>query len=105
MSRYMSPKLNGHAVIYKGRRFWIFDISEFHPFFGHEAHCDVIVFDKLHNCPIGFCDRNLNCNVSLGTIQESFPVYGSSPEQLIVEVKKALKAFDYYLRSPRARTR
>lgn len=105
MSWYTSPKLDGHTVIYKGRRFWVFEISGLHPFFGHEAHCDVIVYDKLHNCPIGFCDKNLNGYVSLGNLQGSYPIYGSNPEQLIVEVRKALKTFDYELRSPYARTR
>ena len=43
---YIYPDLNGHKVLYKGKRFWIFEISKEFPFRGYEEFCDVIVYDK-----------------------------------------------------------
>ena len=45
-SSYIFPELNGHKVLYKGKRFWVFEISSKFPFDGHEEYFDVIVYDK-----------------------------------------------------------
>jgi hypothetical protein len=47
-SIYIYPELNGHKVLYRGKRFWVFEINSEFPFEGHESYCDVIVFDKGH---------------------------------------------------------
>jgi len=46
-SNYIYPELNSHKVLYKGKRFWVFEISSKFPFEGHEEYCDVIVYDKV----------------------------------------------------------
>ena len=43
---YNPPKLDGHKIIYKGKRFWIFEISKRYPFYGLEISFDVLIFDK-----------------------------------------------------------
>jgi hypothetical protein len=37
MPRYTPPELEGHKVAYRGRRFWIIEVDEQHPFDWVEA--------------------------------------------------------------------
>ena len=73
-----------------------FEVDAIHPFGGHEAHAEVLVFDKLYGDVVAFCDANLNCRVSVGSLQDSLPVYGMNPRDLVREVKKALKEIELY---------
>lgn len=48
VSRYTPPKLNGHNVAFKGKRWWIIEVDDDHPFEGHPFDGEMfIVFDKL----------------------------------------------------------
>jgi hypothetical protein len=47
--RYTEPKLKNHKILYKGKRYWVFEIDKEHPFENMEDVCSIIVYDK-------FCD-------------------------------------------------
>lgn len=92
------PKLNGHRTLFKGKRFYVFEVSTECPFEGYEAEADVVVFDKLYGDVVATCDRNLNCDVTVGFGPMSVPVYGANPKRLVLEVKKALKTLEQLMR-------
>jgi hypothetical protein len=53
LNQYTLPKLEGHNVLYKGKRFWIFEISLIFPFGGYENNREqVIVYDKVYGAPV-----------------------------------------------------
>jgi hypothetical protein len=89
----MMPKLSGHSVLHKDRRFVVFRVSSEHPFEGYEADCSVLVFDRRYDSVVGFVDDSFigYCNPS--TFQESMPVSGSNAAQLVQSVRNGLKAF------------
>lgn len=45
---YTRPKLNGHPILYKGRRFWAFEVSDQFPYNREEEFSDVVVYDCLN---------------------------------------------------------
>lgn len=59
-SKYIYPDLNGHNVLYKGKRFWVFEISSEFPFEGYETSCQVIVYDKEYGCEIAGAEKSTN---------------------------------------------
>jgi hypothetical protein len=44
------PVLNGHKTLYKGRRYWVFEINNETPFQNYEGVCQFLVFDKAVGC-------------------------------------------------------
>lgn len=46
-AKYTRPILSGHKVLYKGLRFWIFEISKDFPFNGIEEYANLVVYDCL----------------------------------------------------------
>ena len=47
--KYTQPKLNGNNVIYKGKRYWIFESNE-NDFQGfNKSDCELIFYDKLYD--------------------------------------------------------
>ena len=44
--RYTEPKLKNHKILYKGKRYWVFEIDKEHPFENMEDVCSIIVYDK-----------------------------------------------------------
>ena len=47
--KYTPPSLNGNKVIYKGKRYWIFETNE-NDFGGFDnSYCDLIFYDKLYD--------------------------------------------------------
>lgn len=56
-SAYTPPKLNGQNVLYKGRRYWVFEINKDHPYDTYEDCCDTIVYDKFFGTEAAFAIR------------------------------------------------
>ena len=83
-SDYIYPDLKGHKVIYKGKRFWIFEISKEFPFQGYEEFCDVIVYDKKDGAEMAGAKKTSTGFIgSLIGPRESIEVSGSSPIELL----------------------
>lgn len=50
---YTYPKLSRNKVVYKGKRYWIFETIEKPNFMGFDkSFCDLLMFDKLEDCVI-----------------------------------------------------
>jgi len=94
-SKYIYPDLNGHKVLYKGKRFWVFEISSEFPFKGMEEFCQVIVYDKGYGCEVAGAEKTANgyCGSLIGP-QDSVEVSGCSPEELVDSVIHASRYYE-----------
>ncbi len=70
---YTKPELNGHQVLYAGRRYYVFEVSNNYPYEDCETHCDLVIFDKsdeLCNGVVAWCkkmpDGGFECETPLG---------------------------------------
>lgn len=93
--KYTPPTLSGHTVLYKSRRYWIFEIDKDHPYESFEEHYEVIVYDKLECLPAAFCHKDLTGDLNLGTFQDNMTVAGSDYRSLITDIQKKLKLFKH----------
>ena len=94
-SKYIYPDLNGHKILYKGKRFWVFEISSEFPFKGMEEFCQIIVYDKEYGCEIAGADNSTNgYSGSLIGPQESVGVSGNSPTELLESVINAFRNYE-----------
>ncbi len=103
MSKYTPPKLDGHKVLYKGKRYWIYEIDEEHPCTEHpyetfERYYEVVVYDKLEALPVAFCHRDLTGDLNLGTFQSNLTVSGTDYRSLISNIEAAIRYFDRLMR-------
>lgn len=95
MSKYIPPKLQGHKVIYKGRRFWIFEVSEEHGFEDCEEFCTLVIYDKFIEAPVGFGDKEtLVCKIPVGPYEVD--ARGSSPRELARQAAATLLSNEKY---------
>jgi hypothetical protein len=88
---YFQPPLSGHRCLYRGKRFYVFAVDALHPYLGHEALADVLVYDKRVGAVVAFCDANLNGYVAAAACPNEVPIYGANPKALVREVQTALK--------------
>lgn len=51
-TNYSKPELDGHKVLYKGRRYWVFEVSADHPFEGEEEYYDLVFWDGFYGAVI-----------------------------------------------------
>lgn len=94
-SKYIYPDLNGHKVLYKGKRFWVFEISLEFPFNGMEEFCQIIVYDKEYGCEIAGVKNSTNgYHGSLIGPQDSVEVSGGSPVELVDSVIRASRNYE-----------
>jgi len=94
-SNYTYPDLNGHKILYKGKRFWVFEISPEFPFEGQEKNCEVIVYDKEYGCEIAGATINPSgYSGSLIGPQELVEVSGDSPEDLLDSVIELSRLYE-----------
>jgi len=94
-SKYIYPDLNGHKILYKGKRFWVFEISSEFPFKGMEEFYQVIVYDKEYGWDIAGAQKNANgYSGSLIGPQESVEVSGESPVELLDSVIYAIRKYE-----------
>ena len=57
--KYTPPKLDTHAVVYKGRRYWVIELDELHPFeFVSKDMGDYVVYDLRESEIIGIASRS-----------------------------------------------
>ena len=54
--RYTEPTLKNHKILYKGKRYWVFEIDKEHPFENMEDVCSIIVYDKFCNGIACYCN-------------------------------------------------
>jgi len=94
-SKYIYPDLNGHKVLYKGKRFWVFEINSDFPFEGYEEHCSVIVYDKEDGCEIAGAQKNTKGYIgSLIGPQYDVEVSGETPIELLDSVINAFRNYE-----------
>lgn len=48
LSRYSRPNLHGHKTLYKGKRYWVFEVSSEYPFEGYEEEFSLVLYDCLY---------------------------------------------------------
>ena len=82
--RYTPPKLDGHNVLKRGKRFWIFEISAKYPFQGLEKNYDIVVYDKAVDTCLA-CARKTSKGYEgeLTFTQDRVDICGASPEELL----------------------
>ena len=88
---YIYPELNGHKVLYKGKRFWVFEISSEFPFEGREEYFDVIVYDKYLGGAMAGAKKNTTKGYEgdiFDTLQ-TIEISGRTPTDLIDSAIKA----------------
>ena len=91
--RYSKPTLNGHKVHYKGRRFWVFEVSQEFPFLGAEKIDKIVVFDGLYSVDICWCHLNKKGEYE-GVIpygQHQLDVSGKTVKDFIANVAMTIK--------------
>ena len=93
MRKYIPPTLSGHKVLYKSRRFWIFEIDKEHPYESFEESYALIVYDNLERCPAAFCQKDLSGDLNLGTFPYGMSVSGKDYDSLIENIRKRQKLF------------
>ena len=49
ISRYTRPILHGHKTLYKGRRYWVFEVSSEFPYKGYEEDFSMVLYDCLYD--------------------------------------------------------
>ena len=68
MNKYIQPDIDGHKVLYKGRRYWVFEVSKTHPYRGYENIASFVFYDGLLDIDMGW-----------GHINEKGQLEGSIP--------------------------
>jgi hypothetical protein len=111
-SKYIYPALKGHKILYKGKRFWVFEVSSEFPFEGYEEYCNLIVYDKEGGCAVaGAHKTSKGYQGSIIGPQNSFEIFGKTPTELvdsaIAAFRRAEKHFSGYVSpsTPRVRKR
>jgi hypothetical protein len=54
MSVYTFPNLSNHKIIYKGRRYIAFEVSQSNPFESMEDHADFVVWDGEYDAAVSY---------------------------------------------------
>jgi hypothetical protein len=86
--RYTKPVLHGHKVLYKGKRYWAFEISNQYPYETYEDSCSIIVFDKLYG-GIAAWVTQLSNNSYRGDMpysQQCIDISGNTVKEIVNEV-------------------
>ena len=95
VSLYTSPQLSGHKILFKGKRFWIFEISEEHPFEGFEDACEIVLFDKVAVAPIAFAKKTLDgFEGALSFTMEYVEVKGATPQELLANAIEMIRLYE-----------
>ncbi len=87
-SIYINPALDGHNVLYKGKRYWVFEISNEHPYEDYEKDYSIIIFDKLCGGVAAWVNK-LSDNTYSGDMsysQQSIDISGSTIREIVDKV-------------------
>ena len=83
--KYIRPELFGHKVLYKGLRYWVFEVDADFPFDGLEKYGELVLYDCLYLYAITSgkkgSDGVIRGSVQFG--QSSIEVSGKSLEEFI----------------------
>jgi len=85
---YTPPKLSGHKMLYKGKRYWAFEINQEHPFENYEQDCSIIIYDKLCGGVAAWCDMSGNGQFAghMPYSQQSIEIEGKTIRDLVQNV-------------------
>ena len=67
-TKYTRPKLSGHKVLYKGLRYWAFEVSAEFPFEGFEKYGEFVLYDCFFDYTITYGKKGLD-GVIRGEVQ------------------------------------
>jgi hypothetical protein len=84
VSKYTEPELTNHKILYKGKRYWVFEISKENPYENMENVCSIIVFDKLCGGIAGYCNYKEDGTI-VGDIpysQQSIDIEGKDGKEI-----------------------
>lgn len=91
--KYKKPNLRGHNVLYKGRRYWAFEVSSEFSYEGSEDIDSIVVYDGSLETDVAWCHQEGN-GVFKGFAaygMHELSVSGSTIEELISDVDRVLK--------------
>jgi len=92
MTTYKQPKLSGHKVLYKGRRFIAFEISDKFPFESFEDKFQFAIFDRLYDATLAVGVVNSNGTyqgeLAFSVVEISIPPCETLREFLDIAVKE-----------------
>ena len=95
VSRYTPPELLGHKILFKGKRFWIFEISNEYPFEDYEGAYEIVLFDKVAAAPIAFARRTLNgFEGALSFTMDYVEVKGATPQELLANTIEMIRFYE-----------
>lgn len=85
---YTPPNLVNHKVIYKGKRYWVFEVNSENPYEDAEKFSSLLVFDKLYGAVAAFCNRisdsEYEGEIPIG--QNSIEIKAKNIKDLVAEV-------------------
>ena len=95
-NHYKSPALDGHKILYKGKRFWIFEISMKYPFQGYEGVEDrVIIYDKVYGAPVACVVKNkVGFDGKLTDTMDTVEVGGKSLQDLLANTIDKMRFYE-----------
>jgi uncharacterized membrane protein len=87
MSLYSYPKLYGNKILYKGRRYIMFEMNAEHPYEGYESFSSIALWDSNQSNICAFADRTSNGQLTghLAFTMDKVEVNGDKPRQFIDE--------------------
>ena len=95
--RYSFPKLNGHKMLYKGRRYIMFEMNAEHPYEGFEVSNSIALWDGEQSNICAFGDRLTNGKYTghLAFAMDKVEVNGDKPRQFIDE---SIRLWKFYVK-------
>lgn len=91
--KYSAPNLSGHNILYKGRRYWAFEVSKEFPYEGSEDIDSIVIYDGLLETDVAWCHIGINgeFNGFVAYGMHELSVSGSTIRELIDDVDRVLK--------------
>jgi len=87
-------KQNLKNVLYRGARYWIYEIDSAHPCDVFAQAYPLLVYDTVDRYIAAGCNYDLSGELNLGSFPESVLVSGSSYRSLIRNIRNELKQFE-----------
>jgi hypothetical protein len=86
--KYTEPELTNHKILYKGKRYWVFEVNKENPFQNMENVCSILVYDKFCDGIACYCKYKDNGSIE-GNIpysQASIHVEGKDGRDIAIQV-------------------